>query len=384
MVEKSVKQSKRGAISPFVVMDVMRATNQRQAQGQSVLHLEVGQPVDPAPSLVLAAAQAALDHDTIGYTEALGLPALRQAIAGYYQRTQNVQVDPHCVAITTGSSGAFLLAFAAAFDPGDKVVLAAPGYPAYRNILQAMNIQVVEVPVGPESHWQIQAETLEALTEKVDGVIIANPANPTGSMVSAGQLQAVADWCEAHQVRLISDEIYHGIHFGAPAATAFGMSPHGVIINSFSKYFGMTGWRIGWMLVPPDLARAVECLQQNMFISAPTLSQLAALAAFDCLPELDRRVARYGENRRILLTGLTSLGFDRLAPSDGAFYIYADIARLTGNSPDFCARLLADTGIAATPGIDFDPVRGHQTLRLSFAGATADMTEAVSRLRAWL
>ena len=379
-----MKQSKRGAIDPFVVMDVMRAANQLQAGGQSILHLEVGQPVDPAPAAVIAAAKHALDSHAIGYTEALGEPALRRRIAEYYGLTQGVHVDPERVVITTGSSGGFLLAFAAAFDPGDRVVLASPGYPAYRNILRALNIEVVSVPVGPDSHWQIQAKTLANIPGRIDGVIIANPANPTGSMISRTQLQAVADWCEDHDVRLISDEIYHGIHFGEPAATACGMSPHTLVINSFSKYFGMTGWRIGWMVMPPDLLRAVECLQQNMFISAPTLSQLAALAAFDCLDELDGRVARYALNREILLKGLAKAGFDRLAPADGAFYVYADVSKWTGNSPEFCRRLLTEAGIAVTPGIDFDPERGHHTVRFSFAGATDHLTLAVRRLQQWL
>ena len=382
--DNSVKLSKRGTIDPFVAMDVMRVANQRQAEGQSILHLEVGQPVDPAPQKVLAAARAALDNHAIGYTEALGWPQLRQRIAQFYADAHGVTVDAGQVVITTGSSAGFLLAFTAAFDPGDRVVLASPGYPAYRNILSALNIDVVSVPVGPETHWQLQASSLDAVQGRVDGVIIANPANPTGSMVSRQQLQQVADWCEAHDARLISDEIYHGIHYGEPAATAFGMAAHGVVINSFSKYFGMTGWRIGWMVVPPDLARSVECLQQNMFISAPTLSQLAAEQAFDCTEELDARVARYARNRDVLLNGLADVGFDRLAPSDGAFYVYADIGNLTDNSPEFCRRLLTETGVAATSGIDFDPERGLRTIRFSFAGATDHLIEAVRRLKGWV
>ena len=379
-----MRRSQRGAINPFVVMDVLRKANQLQEAGRSVLHLEMGQPTDPAPSKVLQVASHALTANGLGYTEALGLPSLRHRIVDYYRTTQNAAVPAPQVAVTTGSSGGFLLAFTAAFDPGDRVVLAAPGYPAYRNILQALNIEVVEVPVGPDSHWQLTAQHLQALPGRIDGVIVANPANPTGSMLTQAQLQELVTWCETHDVRLVSDEIYHGIHYHQPAVTAWGMGEHVIVINSFSKYFGMTGWRIGWMLVPADLLRAVECLQQNMFISAPTLSQLAAEVAFDCLDELDSRVARYAANRRILLDGLAGLGFDQLAPSDGAFYVYADVTRLTNDASDFCSRLLTDTGVATTPGVDFDPLRGHHTMRFSFAGATGDMDEAVRRLRGWL
>lgn len=375
-----MKVSKRGGIDPFVVMDVMRSANRREAEGHSIVHMEVGQPADPAPVAVREAAKLALDAHNIGYTEAFGIDPLRERIARYYHETHGVTVDPGRVVVTTGSSGGFIVAFAAAFDPGDRVAIASPGYPAYRNILHALNIEVVSIPVGPDSHWQLHADALEKVQGKLDGVIIANPANPTGSMLNRQELQNVAKWCEDHDSRLISDEIYHGISFGDPAATALGMADHAVVINSFSKYFGMTGWRIGWMVVPPDLARSVECLQQNLFISAPTLSQLAAIHAFDCTVELDARVARYARNREVLLNDLP---FDRLAPSDGAFYLYADVSDWTDNSPDFCRRMLTEVGVAATPGIDFDPVRGLHTIRFSFAGATEQMVEAVIRLKGW-
>ena len=378
-----MKLSKRGGIDPFVVMDVLRSANQREAQGQSIIHMEMGQPSDPAPSLVIEAAKQALDSHILGYTDALGIAPLRQRIVQFYQDRYGVCVPQNQVVVTTGSSCGFILAFAAAFDPGDRVALACPGYPAYRNILHALNIDVVSVPVGPETHWQLQARTLEKLKGKIDGVIVANPANPTGSMLSGAELSELASWCQTNDVRLISDEIYHGICFGEAAATAFGMADDAVVINSFSKYFGMTGWRIGWMLVPKDLARSVECLQQNLFISTPTLSQLAAIKVFDCTDELDARVARYARNREILLQGLPEAGFDRLAPSDGAFYLYADISYQTDNSPDFCRRMLAESGVAVTPGIDFDPVRGRQTIRFSYAGSTDHMSEAVARLKAW-
>lgn len=377
------KVAERGAIAPFIVMDVMRAANQRAAQGGDVVHLEVGQPSGQAPARVREAAKAALESDPIGYTEAFGLPALREKLAGHYRRAHGVVVDPARIAVTTGSSAGFLLAFLAAFAPGDRVAVAAPGYPAYRNILTALGVECVLVPVGPESRYQLNVEVLSRVDGRLDGVVVASPSNPTGSMLSAVELAALAAWCETNGIRLISDEIYHGIVFGAPAASAVGEGGHAVIVNSFSKYYAMTGWRLGWMVLPEDLVRAVECLQQNLFISAPTLSQIAACTVFDCAEELDSRVAAYARNRDILLNELPKAGFDRLAPSDGAFYLYADIARLTNDSADFCRRMLAETGVAATPGIDFDPLAGDHTMRFSFAGSADDMVRAARRLRDW-
>jgi len=377
------KVAERGAIAPFIVMDVMRAAALRQSQGGDVIHLEVGQPAGAAPEPVLAAARRALDADALGYTVAFGLDALRERIAGHYRHAYGVAVAPESVVVTTGSSAGFLLAFLAAFAPGDRVAVAAPGYPAYRNILKAVGVECVPVPVGPASRWQLTAAVLEALEGRLDGVVVASPSNPTGSMLSPHEVAELATWCELRQVRLVSDEIYHGITYGRPAATAAGGGAHLLVVNSFSKYYGMTGWRLGWMVVPPDLSRAVECLQQNLFISPPTLSQFAALAAFDCLDELDRRVAGYRTNRDILLEELPKAGFTRLAPSDGAFYLYADIAELTNDSQDFSRRMLAEIGVAATPGIDFDPTQGHRTLRFSYAGAAADMVEAARRLKDW-
>ncbi len=377
------KVATRGAIAPFIVMDVMRAANERAAAGGDVIHLEVGQPSGQAPARVLAAARAALDTHGIGYTEALGLPALRERIARHYRHAYGVSVSPETVAVTTGSSGAFLLAFLAAFDAGDRVAVAAPGYPAYRNILEALGIEVVAVPVGAASRWQLSVDVLEQVEGRLDGVVVASPSNPTGSMLSAHEVAELATWCELKGIRLISDEIYHGITFGAPAGTAVGAGQHAVIVNSFSKYYAMTGWRLGWMVLPPDLVRAVECLAQNLFISPPTLSQIAAGAVFDCIDELDARVAVYKANRDVLLEELPKAGFTRLAPSDGAFYLYADVAELTNDSAEFCRRMLAETGIACTPGMDFDPYQGSRTLRFSFAGSTADMVEAARRLQSW-
>jgi len=382
----TLKVSARGGISPFIVMEVMRAAHARAAAGGDVIHLEVGQPSTGAPQTVIAAAQAALSRDRLGYTEALGLPNLRARIARHYRETYDVAVDPARVVVTTGSSGAFLLAFLAAFDAGDRVALAEPGYPAYRNILRAVDV----TPVGLPSTLADAFQPTPALLEKaqaqapLDGLIIASPANPTGSMMTPQALAEVAGWCRAHGVRLISDEIYHGIAYGPRAETALKSDPDAIVINSFSKYFSMTGWRLGWMIVPPDLTRAVECLAQNLFISPPTLAQVAAAAAFDAHDELRGNVARYARNRTILMEGLAAAGLDRLAPADGAFYLYADVGGVTDSSTAFCAKLLADTGIAATPGVDFDAPRGEGFVRFCFAGSEAEMREASRRLKAWL
>lgn len=379
------KVAERGSIAPFIVMDVMRDAALRQAQGGDVIHLEVGQPSGQAPQRVRDAARRALADEPLGYTMAMGTDSLREKIATHYRQTYGVQVPAESICVTTGSSAGFLLSFLAAFAPGDRVAVAAPGYPAYRNILKALGIECVNIPVGAASRWQLTVEVLARVEGRLDGVVVASPSNPTGSMLSAQELAELAVWCEARGVRLISDEIYHGISFGHKAATAAGLAeaPHGVIVNSFSKYYAMTGWRLGWMVVPPDLLRAVECLAQNLFISPPTLSQRAAEAAFECAEELDARVAAYARNREILLSDLPAAGFDRMAPSDGAFYLYADIAHLTDDSRDFCRRMLAKTGVAATPGVDFDPFEGARTMRFSYAGSAEDMAEAARRLKAW-
>lgn len=374
----------RGKVAPFIVMEVLRAANERQAAGGDVLHLEIGQPSTPAPRGVLEAARRALDTDRIGYTDALGLPELRAAIAGWYRDIHGVAVDPGRIAVTTGSSGAFIVGFLAAFGAGDRVALAAPGYPAYRNILRALDIEPVELPAGPESRFQPTIDLLERVQGPLHGLIVASPSNPAGTMLSPAELRRLSDWCAARGVRLISDEIYHGIEYGdVPAATALSMGDRALVVNSFSKYFSMTGWRLGWMVVPPELVRAVECLSQNLYISPPTLSQRAAVAAFDCRDELDGHVARYRRSRDILLNELPRAGFTRIAPADGAFYLYADVSDLTDDSQDFCRRILHDTGVAITPGMDFDTARGHRYVRMSFAGGEADMAEAARRLIAW-
>ncbi|MGE5203814.1 MAG: pyridoxal phosphate-dependent aminotransferase [Acidobacteriota bacterium] len=379
----ALKISARGQIPPFIVMDVMRAAAERAATGADILHLEVGQPSTPAPAGVIAAAQEALRRDILGYTDALGVPALREAIARHYRGRYGIALDPARVVVTTGSSGAFLLAFLAAFDAGDRVGLATPAYPAYRNILRALDLVPVELEAGSEERYQVTVDMVRRAPTPLDGLIVASPANPTGTMLHAHEIETLARHCETAGIRLVSDEIYHGITYGPREATALATGNSAIVINSFSKYFSMTGWRLGWMVVPMNLLRAVECLTQNFFISPPALSQHAALAAFECGEELDRNVARYRENRDLLLAELPKAGFDRFAPADGAFYLYADVAHLTNDSEDFCRRMLREIGIAVTPGTDFDPARGHGTLRISFAGSTATTAEAARRLKSW-
>lgn len=377
----TLKAAKRSAIQPFIVMDVMRAANALQAQGTDVLHLEVGQPSTPAPKRVLEAARTALDQELLGYTDAFGVPPLKAAIAAHYRKAYGVTVDTARIAVTTGSSGAFVVAFLSAFDAGDRVALVSPGYPAYRNILAALDIDVVDVQAGPETDYQPTPALLDRIEGKLDGLIIASPSNPTGTMIDAAGLKALTDYCRTRGIRLVSDEIYHGITYEDPAHTVAAFDPEAFVVNSFSKYYAMTGWRLGWLIFPESLTRPIECLAQNLFISPPTLSQIAAVAAFDAEDELQGNVARYKANRDILLEELPKAGFDKLSHAQGAFYVYADVGHLTDDSLAFCRRILAETGVAVTPGVDFDPVRGHRFMRFSFAGATADMIEAARRLK---
>lgn len=379
----SGKLSRRASgVDPFIVMDVMAAAAEKEAAGDTVIHLEVGQPSTPAPKGALAAAHAALDNDRIGYSAALGVPALRERIARFYREVYGAEVSPDQVIVTTGSSGGFPLAFLASFDVGDRIALAAPGYPAYRNILTALNLETVDLPTSAADRYQPTVEALEK-AGRIDGLIVASPSNPTGTMVSRAELKVLADWCNAKGVRLISDEIYHGIVYEGETASAVEVTDSAIVVNSFSKYFSMTGWRVGWLVVPPDLVRPIERLTQNFFISVPTLSQYAALAAFECREELDGHVRRYRANRDLLMAGLPSAGLDRLTPAQGAFYIYADVSHLTNDSREFCRLMLREAGVATTPGVDFDRARGVGTLRISFAGSTAEMEEAVRRLKAW-
>jgi aspartate/methionine/tyrosine aminotransferase len=352
------------------------------------VNLSAGQPSTPAPAAVRAAAVAALESEVLGYTVALGISPLRAAIAGHYARSYGLAVDADDVVVTTGSSGGFLLAFLAAFDAGDRVALARPGYPCYRNILTALGCEVVELPCGPATRFQPTVELLEQLDEPVKGLIVASPANPTGTVLAPAELAELASYCDANGVQFVSDEIYHGIGFpGSPATScAWSTSREAIVVNSFSKYFSMTGWRLGWLLVPPRLRRAVDRLAGNFTVCPPALPQYAALGAFapESYAEADSHVVRYRTNRDLLLAGLPQLGIDKLAPADGAFYVYADVSHLTSDSMDLTYRLLAETGVAVAPGIDFDPVDGGRFIRFSVAGATEDVAEALRRLEAWL
>lgn len=378
----------RAGIPPFHVMDVWLAAAERQRSHGDLVNLSAGQPSVGAPEPVRAAAAAALQANELGYTVALGIPELRSAIAGSYADRYGLDVDPDDVVVTTGSSGGFLLAFLACFDAGDRVAIASPGYPCYRNILTALGCEVVEIPCGPETRFQPTAAMLAEIEGPLAGVIVASPANPTGTVMEPAELAAIAAWCDAAGVRLISDEVYHGLVYeGAPQTScAWETSRNAVVANSFSKYFAMTGWRLGWLLVPPALRRAVDCLTGNFTICPPVLAQYAAVAAFtpESIAESDGHLRHYAANRELLLGGLRSMGIEKLAPTDGAFYVYADLAEHTDDSLAFCARLLADTGLALTPGVDFDTERGNTFVRLSFAGPTADIDEALRRLRGWL
>ena len=382
----------RAAVPPFHVMDLLAAAARRHHSHGDLLNLVAGQPSTPAPAPVREAAKRALDDQVLGYTVAVGIPELREAIATHHQRMHGITVSPEDVVVTTGSSGGFLLAFLASFEAGDRVAMARPGYACYRNVLTALGCEVVELPTGPASRFQPTVEMLEELAQPVKGLVVASPANPTGTMLASTELAALATWCEERGVRLISDEIYHGIQYetegrlSVQQSSAWETSREAVVFNSFSKYFSMTGWRIGWMLVPKQLRRPVDVLTGNFTICPPVLAQHAAIEAFAdaSYAECDGHVRRYAENRRILLDGLPRLGIDRLAPADGAFYIYADVGHLTDDSMTFCHTLLAETGIATAPGIDFDTLSGNRFVRLSFAGTPAEVSEALERLGAWL
>jgi aspartate/methionine/tyrosine aminotransferase len=374
----------RATVPPFYVMQIFEAAELRRAAGLPVYNLAVGQPSTPAPAPVRQAAVRALDRDKIGYTSATGLLELRTAIARHTEAWYGVPVDPAKVAVTTGSSGGFLAAFLAAFDAGSVVALVRPGYPAYRNILTSLGCRLAYLDCGAEDGFVPSIEQLDALDPRPDGLVLASPANPTGAMVAAERLAAITAWCDQHGVRLISDEIYHGISYTEPAASAWQFSRNPVVVNSFSKYFSMTGWRLGWLLVPDDLVDAVDRLVGNFALCPPTLSQHAAVAAFDAYPELDANVARYRANRDLLLRELPAIGLDRLAPADGAFYIYADVSAYTDDSLSWVRQVLADTGVAMAPGLDFDTAHGHRFARMSFAGDIEEISGAIDVLGRYL
>ncbi len=379
-----LKTSVRGRIPPFIVMDVLRSANERQAAGGAVFHLEVGQPGTGAPARVAEAVQRAVGRGRHGYTDAMGIPGLRSRIAGHYRLAYGVDVDPSRIAVTTGSSGAFLLAFLSAFDIGDRVGIPVPGYPAYRNILTALGVEVIEVRAHLEDGFRLSSSLLAKEAERLDGLVLASPANPTGTVLSREELAEVVDVCADADVRLISDEIYHGITYGTSAATVLELSGDAIVINSFSKYYSMTGWRLGWMVLPEELVRPVECIAQNLFISPPTLSQIAAVRAFEAADELDAHVERYRRNRARIFQALPAMGIRRWGPAEGAFYVYADVSDLTEDSEVFCRRLLREAGVATTPGTDFDPSAGHGFLRISFAGSESDVEQGMAAMGKWV
>ncbi len=381
--------AQRANVPPFYVMDLLAAGAERQRTHGDLLNLLAGQPSSGAPRAVRDEAVRLLHSgDPLGYTPATGIVELREAIAGHCARTYGIDVDADDVVVTTGSSGGFLLAFLAAFEAGDRVAIARPGYPCYRNVLTALGCDVVEIETGAATRFQPTVEQLEGLhrAEPIHGLVVASPANPTGTMLLPEELAAIASWCERAGVQLISDEIYHGIEYAQPALarTAWETSREAVVFGSFSKYFCMTGWRMGWMLVPPRLRRAVDVLTGNFTICPPVLSQRAGLAAFDesAYAEIDGHVARYAVNRGLLIEGLASLGLTRIAPADGAFYVYADVGHLTDDSMGFARDLLARTGVAVATGIDFDTADGHRFIRFSFAGQAGEIEQAIERLRA--
>ncbi|HVH03105.1 MAG TPA: aminotransferase class I/II-fold pyridoxal phosphate-dependent enzyme [Amaricoccus sp.] len=375
-----MRTSSRGEVDPFIVMDVMEAARAAEAGGRRVVHMEVGQPGTPAPAAARAALAAALQTDALGYTVALGLPALRQRIARLYGDWYGVDLDPARVVVTAGSSAGFILAFVSLFDRGDRVAIGEPGYPSYRNILRALDLVPVGIPTGPEDRFQ---PTPGDLTADLAGMLVASPANPTGTMLAHSELAALVGRARELGLAFVSDEIYHGLHYGPRAVSALEISDEVYVVNSFSKYFSMTGWRVGWMVVPEAHVRRIERLVQNLFICAPHASQVAALAALEATEELEANRAVYRANRALMLEGLPRAGFGHIAPPDGAFYVYADVSALTDDSRALSARILAEAGVAVTPGTDFDPARGARTLRFSYAGSTAEIAEGLRRLADW-
>lgn len=378
--------SGRSDVPPFMVMDVMAAAARIEAAGGRVIHMEVGQPAASAPKPAIAAAQAALQDGRIDYTSALGIPSLRARIARHYRETYRCDVDAERIIVTTGSSGGFILAFLVMFEPGDRVAVTVPGYPPYRHILTALGCEPVLIETSSDTRHALTGEALLAAHRKapLKGVLVGSPANPTGTMMSREALASLMAAAESAGIRFISDEIYHGLDYAFPAVTAAELSPRALVINSFSKYFCMTGWRVGWMVVPEVLVRPIERLQQNLSISVPTLSQIAAEAAFEGRDQMEAIKRGYLENRRILIEGLPKAGLTKFLPADGAFYLYADVSDFTSDSFAFASEMLEKTHVAATPGVDFDPVHGRAFIRLSYARSAAEMQEAVARIAHWL
>jgi aspartate/methionine/tyrosine aminotransferase len=383
---RPVGASLRSRIAPFLAMEVFKEAAGLAAQGRRIIRMEAGEPSTPVPRIVRETAIAALNAGRIGYTQSLGLPSLRARIARHYQEIYGVCVPAERVAVTTGSSGGFILAFLALFDPGARVAIAAPGYPAYRNILEAIGVEVVTIATSARDRHVVTAAMIEAehAQRPLDGVLLMSPANPSGTMMSAATLREICEVCARLDIAFVSDEIYHGLTYGEPAQTALAFGDRAVVVNSFSKYYCMTGWRVGWLVLPEELVRPVELLAQNFAISPPTLSQIAAEAAFDAREDLEAIKAGYAKNRALLMEELPRIGLGDFHPVDGAFYVFADVSRFTNDSLDFCRRMLNEAGVAATPGVDFDREHGSSAVRFSFAGSHEDVVEGVKRLRDWL
>lgn len=379
--------SRRSVVEPFHAMDILAAANRKRQAGRPVISLAVGQPSHAAPAAALDAARNALEHGRIGYTDALGLASLRHAIAGHYHDHYGLEIAPERIAVTTGSSAGFNIAFLALFDAGDRVAITRPGYPAYRNILKALGLEAVEIPVGAETGYTLTPDALELEASRsgpIRGVLLASPANPTGTVTGRAALEALVGYCGANGMAFISDEIYHGLTFAGEETSALSLSDEAIVINSFSKYHCMTGWRVGWMVLPERLVRTVERLAQSLYISAPELSQIAAEAALTARLELDGVRDTYAANRSLMLERLPKLGFTVASPMDGAFYAYTDVSGLTNDAMALAYDLLDAIDVAMTPGLDFDPVDGRHTMRLSYAGSTEEIAEALDRLESWV
>lgn len=375
--------SKRSDVDPFIVMDVMEAARLEEEKGRSIIHMEVGQPGTGAPQIARDFLAEQMAHDTLGYTVALGRPDLRTRIAQLYLDWYGVTVSPDRIVVTAGSSAGFNLAFTSLFDAGERVAIAEPGYPSYRNILKALSLEPVGIQTMVKDRFQPTLQEIDKI-ENLSGLLVASPANPTGTMLDKETLAGLIHGCAERGISFISDEIYHGIDYEGRPVSALEISDDVYVINSFSKYFSMTGWRIGWMVVPENHVRQVERLAQNMFICAPHVSQVAAMAAMDAETELAANRKVYAENRALMLEQLPKIGFDKIAPPDGAFYVYADVSDLTDDSMALCRDILARAGVSVTPGLDFDPHRGHQSLRFSYARSTDDIREGLARLAAYM
>lgn len=378
-----MRSSSRGEVDPFIVMDVMEAARLEEAAGRSIIHMEVGQPGTSAPQPARERLSAEMEADALGYTVALGRLDLRERISKLYADWYDVDVPARRIVVTAGSSAAFTLAFTALFDAGERVAIGEPGYPSYRNILKALSLEPVGIQTRAEDRYQPVLDDIAKITN-LSGLLVASPANPSGTMLDRNALLPLIEHCAAHDIAFISDEIYHGIQYDGRAVTALEISDDVFVINSFSKYFSMTGWRIGWMVVPDSHVRLVERLAQNMFICAPHAAQVAALGAMDAEEELSQNFAVYAQNRQLMLDALPKMGFDKIAPPDGAFYVYADVSRWTDDSAAFCAQILKEAGVSVTPGLDFDPQRGAQTIRFSYARSTQDIEEGLRRLAVFM